>query len=228
MRPVYISDRQRQKNSPKQSGPTVILVTYFYLSYIWPREKNSSIQVDSKQPLSLSAPAQHSFAEKMYWYGASPTLGTDELLILDRWACSSWEKCKRLLQPLVFRCSDRRGATFWFSSKQVTCTWPPLRKCERTNAFTWCRCSWSKVAMRRGASEYSAVYPSNYLGLAWPSALAGGMPKRRTLYFKQCACLLANQAYEDPESHRLWRQGGDVLEPREYGLPNMGVSGRFL
>ena len=42
------------------------------------------------------------------------------------------------------------------------------------------------------------------------------------------ACLLANRAYEDPESHRLRRQGGDVLEPREYGLPNMGVSGRFL
>jgi len=82
--------------------------------------------------------------------------------------------------------------------------------------------------MRRGASEYSAVYLSNYLELAWPSALVGGMPMRRSLYFKRCACLLANQAYEDPESHRLWKQGGDMLEPREYGLPNMGVSGRFL
>ena len=82
--------------------------------------------------------------------------------------------------------------------------------------------------MRRGTSEYSEVYLSNYLGLAWPSALVGGMPMRRTLYFKPCACLLVNRAYEDTESHRLWRQGGDVLEPREYGLPNMGVSGRFL
>ena len=92
----------------------------------------------------------------------------------------------------------------------------------------WCPCSWIKVAMRRGASEHSAVYLSNYLRLAWPSALVGGMSMRRTLCLKPCACLLANQAYEDPESHRLWRQGGDVLEPREYGLPNMGVSGRFL
>jgi len=24
-------------------------------------------------------------------------MGADELFILDRWACSSWEKCKRLL-----------------------------------------------------------------------------------------------------------------------------------
>jgi len=79
-----------------------------------------------------------------------------------------------------------------------------LRKCASSNAFMWCSCSWTKVAMRRGASEYSAVYLSNYLGLAWPSALVGGMPMRRTLYFKPCACLLANQAYEDPESHRLW------------------------
>ena len=82
--------------------------------------------------------------------------------------------------------------------------------------------------MRRGTSECSAVYLSNYLGLAWSSALVGGMPMRRTLYFKSCACLLSNRAYEDPESHWLWRQGGDLLEPREYGLPNMGVSGRFL
>jgi len=72
--------------------------------------------------------------------------------------------------------------------------------------------------MRRGASEYSAVYLSNYLGLAWPSALVGGMPMRRTLYFELCACLLANQAYEDPESHRLWRQGGDVLDHANTGF----------
>jgi len=80
----------------------------------------------------------------------------------------------------------------------------------------------------RGASEYSAVWLKSYLGLARPSALVGGLPMRRTLYFKTCACLLANQAYQDQESHELCRQGGDVLEPREYGLPNMGVSGRFL
>ena len=120
------------------------------------------------------------------------------------------------------------GYLFWYSSKQVTCTWPLLRKCTRSNAFTWCPCSWTKVAMRGGASEYPAVYLSNYSGLAWPSALVGGMPMRRTLYFKTIACLLANRAYEDPESHRLWMQGGDVLEPREYRFPNMGVSGRFL
>jgi len=143
-------------------------------------------------------------------------------------SCSSWEKCKRLLQPLFFRCSDRRRASFWYSSKQVTCTWPLLRKCAHSNAFTWCPCSWTKVAMWHGVSEYSVVYLSNYLGLAWPPALVGGMPMRRTLYFKPSTCLLVNRAYEDPESHQLWRQGGDVLEPREYGLPNMGVSRRFL
>jgi len=38
--------------------------------------------------------------------------GWMSLLILDWWwACSYWEKCKRLLQPLFFRCSDRRGAS---------------------------------------------------------------------------------------------------------------------
>jgi len=153
-------------------------------------------------------------------------MGADELLILDRWACSSWEKFKRLLQPLLFRCSDRRGASFWCSSKQVTCTWPLLRKCPRSNAFTWlflnksCYTTWG-VRVLSGISE-------QLLGFAWPSALVSGMPMKRTLCFKPCARLLANQAYEDPESHRLWRQGGDVLGPREYGLPNMGVSERFL
>ena len=82
--------------------------------------------------------------------------------------------------------------------------------------------------MRRSASEYSAVYLSNYLGLVWPSALSCGVPMERTLYFKPCADLLANQVHEDPKSHRLWRQGGDVLEPRECRLPNMGVTRRFL
>ena len=36
-------------------------------------------------------------------------VGADELLISNRWACSSWEKCKRLLQPHLFRCSDAAG-----------------------------------------------------------------------------------------------------------------------
>ena len=105
---------------------------------------------------------------------------------------------------------------------------PFLRECARSNAFTWCPCSWTKVAMRRGASEYSSVFLRNYLGLAWPPALVDGMPMRRTLYFKPCACLLTNQAYKDPKSHRLWRQAGDALETRECRPPNMGVAGRFL
>jgi len=43
--------------------------------------------------------------------------------------------------------------------------------------------------------------------------------KDTLVYFKPSACLLANQVYKDAESHRLWRQGGDVLETRECMLP---------
>ena len=100
----------------------------------------------------------HSIIACCFW-------GADGLLILDRWACSSWEKCKRLLQPLLFRCSNRRGGSFWYSSKQVTCTWPLLRKCARSNAFTWCPCFWTKVAMRRGASEVLSDISEQLLGV---------------------------------------------------------------
>ena len=61
-------------------------------------------------------------------------VGSDELLILDRWACSSWEKCKRLLQPLLFRCSNRRGASQQAGHLHMASP----RKCARSNAFTRC------------------------------------------------------------------------------------------
>jgi len=150
------------------------------------------------------------------------------LLILDWWACSSWGKCKRLLQPLLYRCIGRRGASSGTSASRLL-------------AYGLFYENVPLATPSRGAPVleqkllYDVARPSTqryiwaiHLWLVWPSALVGGKPMRRTLYLKPCACLLANQAGEVLKSQRLWRQGGDVLEPRECRLPNVEVTGRFL
>jgi len=40
----------------------------------------------------------------------------------------------------------------------------PTQMCPYSNAFAWFPCSQTKVVMRHGTSEYSAVHLSNYLG----------------------------------------------------------------
>jgi len=60
------------------------------------------------------------------------------------------------------------------------------------------------------------------------SALVSSMPVKRELNLKPCPCLQANQAYEHPTSHRLWKQVGEMLELRERMIPQVMSIRRFL
>ena len=102
------------------------------------------------------------------------------LFILIGWAFTSWETCKRLPEPLLFKCSNRRGASSGTPARSLAhCL--SYANLPVATPFKWCLCFLTKVAMRRGASEYSAVYLSIHLELASPSALFGSMPMIRTL-----------------------------------------------